>query len=73
MCVCLVYMAWLHNQQQHFTDVTNGDGKSTPVPNCPLKPVEGRPKFYILGGLIRPCAEGTKFSLFQCTCIHDYE
>ena len=50
-----------------------GEGKSTPVPNCPLEAVEGKPKFYKLGGLVRPCAEGTRFSRFQCTCIHDIE
>ena len=44
---------------------------STAVPNCPLEPIPGQPKFYLLGELVRPCANGTVFSLFDCTCIHD--
>ena len=55
------------------TTVKKVDAKSTPVPNCPLKPVAGKPKFYMLGGLVRPCAKGTIFSLFACTCIMDVE
>ena len=47
------------------------DDTSTPVANCTLKAVPGRPYFYMLGGLVRPCAPGTIYSQFHCTCVHD--
>ena len=45
--------------------------RSTPLPNFLLKPVEGKPNLYLLGGLIRHCANGTIISLFTFTCLID--